>query len=87
MDPGHDDGRAPRPGRRIALIALGGFAAGVLATAIVLWLSAGFFGDMPIHGAPLIAALLGGGGTMAIAAGLMATLFHSSRSRWDDEIR
>ena len=55
--------------------------------AVVLWATSGYFGDMPISGAPLIAALLGGGGAMAVGVGLMAALFYSNRSGWDEGAR
>jgi hypothetical protein len=77
----------PGAGRRVALLLAGAFLLGVAMVAAVLWVTEDLFGEMPISGAPLIAALLGGGGSMAIAAGLMLAIFHSNRSRWDDEIR
>lgn len=88
--PGGDAGGAPIPagqGRRIALLIGGAFLLGMVMVAVVLWATSGFMGGMPISGAPLIAAFLGGGGTMALAAALMAALFHSDRSRWDDKVR
>lgn len=83
-------GGSPFPvqlGRRIALLLCGAFLLGMGMTAVVLWATSGYYGDMPISGAPLIAALLGGGGAMAIGAGLMAALFYSNRSRWDERGR
>jgi hypothetical protein len=82
--------RSPFPvrlGRRIALLLCGAFLLGMGMTAVVLWATSDYYGDIPISGAPLIAALLGGGGAMAIGAGLMAALFYSNRSRWDESAR
>jgi hypothetical protein len=76
-----------RLGRRLALLLCGAFLLGMGMVAVVLWATSGYFGEMPISGAPLVAALLGGGGAMAIAAGLMAALFYSDRSRWDERVR
>lgn len=76
-----------RLGRRIALLLCGAFLLGMGMVAVVLWATSGYAGGMPISGAPLIAALLGGGGAMAIGAGLMAALFYSNRSRWDEKVR
>jgi hypothetical protein len=87
---GTEADRSPLPARlsrRIALLLCGAFLLGMGMTAVVLWATSGYFGDMPISGAPLIAALLGGGGAMAVGAGLMAALFYSNRSRWDERIR
>jgi hypothetical protein len=74
-------------GKHIAVLLCGAFLLGVGMAAVVLWATSGLFGAGPLSGAPLIAALLGGGGTMAVAAGLMAALFYSDRSGWDDEVR
>jgi hypothetical protein len=74
-------------GRRIAVLLCGGFLLGVGMTAVVLRATSGSFGAGSISGAPLTAALLGGGGAMAVAAGLMAALIYSDRSGWDDEVR
>jgi hypothetical protein len=87
---GGDTGSLPLParlGRRIALLLCGAFLLGTGMVAIVLWATSGYFGDIPISGAALIAALLGGGGAMALGAGLMAALFYSDRSRWDERVR
>ena len=74
-------------GKRIAVLLCGAFLLGVGMTAVVLWATSGYFSAEPLSGAPLIAALLGGGGAMAVAAGLMTALFYSDRSGWDDEVR
>jgi len=74
-------------GRRIAVLLCGAFLLGVGMTAVVLWATSGVSGAGPLSGATLIAALLGGGGAMAVAAGLMTALFYSNRSGWDDEVR
>ena len=74
-------------GRRIAVLLCGAFLLGVGMTAVVLWATSGYFGGGALSGAPLFAALLGGGGAMAVAAGLMTALFYSDRSGWDDEVR
>lgn len=74
-------------GSRIALLLCGAFLLGMGMVAAVLWATAGYFEDMPISGAPLVAALLGGGGAMAVGAGLMAALFHSNRSGWDERAK
>jgi len=74
-------------GKRIAILLCGAFLLGMGMTAVVLWATSGSFGAGSLSGAPLIAALLGGGGAMAVAAGLMAALFYSDRSGWDDEVR
>jgi hypothetical protein len=76
-----------RLGRRIALLLGGAFLLGMGMTAVVLWATSGHFGGGALSGAPLIAALLGGGGAMAVAAGLMTALFYSDRSGWDREVR
>ena len=87
---GTEAGGSPFPvrlGRRIALLLCGAFLLGVAMTALVLWATSDFSRGEPITGTPLIAALLGGGGAMAIGAGLMAALFYSNRSHWDDRVR
>ena len=87
---GGDVGNLPLParlGRRIALLLCGAFLLGMGMAAVVLWATSSYFGDIPISGTALIAALLGGGGAMALGAGLMAALFYSDRSRWDEEVR
>ncbi len=76
-----------RLGMRAALLLGGAFLLGMGMAAVVLWATAGHFGGAPISGAPLIAALLGSGGTMAIGAGLMAVLFYSDRIHWDERVR
>jgi len=81
---------APLPARLglyIALLLCGAFLLGMGMAAVVLWATSGYFGGVPIAGTPLIAALLGGGGAMALGAALMAALFYSNRSRWDKKVR
>jgi|tagenome__1003787_1003787.scaffolds.fasta_scaffold18802606_2 hypothetical protein len=87
---GTEAGGSPYPvrvGRRIALLLCGAFLLGVGMAAVVLWATSNYYGDIAISGAPLVAALLGGGGAMALGAGLMAALFYSDRSRWDERVR
>ena len=87
---GTEPGESPLPARlarHIALLLCGAFLLGMGMAAVVLWATSGYFGGVPISGTPLIAALLGGGGAMAVGAGLMAALFYSNRSRWDDRVR
>ena len=90
VEKGAEAGELPLPARvgwRLALLLCGAFLLGMGMVAVVLWATSGQFEDMPISGAALIAALLGGGGAMAIAAGLMAAVFYSNRSRWDERVR
>jgi hypothetical protein len=80
-------GRFP-PGlwRRFAILLCGAFVLGVAMTSVVLWVMSYYFDEMAISGTPLVAALVGGGLSMAVGAGLMAALFYSDRSRWDEEV-
>ena len=83
-------GGSPYPARlgwRIALLLCVAFLVGMGMAAVVLWVTSGYYGGLPMSDAALIAALLGGGGAMAIGAGLMAALFYSNRSRWDEKVR
>jgi hypothetical protein len=87
---GAEAGEGPVPARlagRIALLLCGAFLLGMGMVAVVLWATAGQFGGGSLSGAALIAALLGGGGAMAVGAGLMGALFYSNRSRWDERVR
>ena len=76
-----------RLGRRLALLLCGAFLLGMGMAAVVLWATSGQFGGGSLSGASLVAALLGGGGAMAVGAGLMAAQFYSNRSRWDERVR
>lgn len=86
-----DDASADRPfagyGKRLTFLVCGAFVLGVAVTALTLWLSAFVQGDMPMSDAVIVAALLGGGLSTGLAAGLMAAVFHSNRSGWDKEIK
>jgi hypothetical protein len=80
-------GRFP-PGlwRRFTILLCSAFVLGVAMTLVVLWAMSYYFDEMAISGTPLVAALVGGGLSMAVGAGLMAALFYSDRSRWDEEV-
>jgi hypothetical protein len=92
-DPSHpQDGEArsgrfpPGLWRRFAILLCGAFMLGVAMTLVVLWAMSYYFDEMAISGTPLVAALIGGGLSMVVGAGLMAALFYSDRSRWDEEV-
>jgi hypothetical protein len=85
------DAQSSEPGNRRRLRAagfvIGSFILGLMMTTAVLWATAGIVSGAAISGTPLVAALLGGGGAMAIGAVLMKAVFYSDRSGWDQNVR
>lgn len=80
-----DPSQKPGVSKRIFPLVGLAFVLGMVMAGLVLWATSAAYRAMPMEGAPLIAALIGGGGAMAIGVGLMALLFHSNRSGWDDQ--
>jgi len=85
---GGDTRRFFPPGlaQRFALLLCAAFVAGVAMTLLALWGTSHLLVDEPLSSTAYIAAIIGGGLSMVMGAALMAALFYSDRSRWDEHV-